>query len=470
MKRIVCLFLGLSIGISFAQTKFAVARYLKSNGTLDSSFGTGGRVATGFKHPVTQAELPAGVEDLAILDFPTRTIAVGNAGNFAALAAYTDSGGLDPNFNGGAGTRILHLESSGYAGANATSRANAVAVQNSKIVVAGWFMGDVCGLPPEGCVNRPQRFAVARFNPDGSLDQGFGVGGIVHTTFVDEGCSQSWADAVAIDATDRIIVGGSATCFAGDYFAVARFHSNGTLDFAFSQNGKATVNLESDASSLSSLRQRIRDLRTDVTGRIVGTGTLYETVYSGVLFEYGMFVAFRLLSTGQLDPGFNQSGVLRVREGFVQAHSNEGHALAIQPDGRIVAAGETWFTPPGSAAVRGFTVARVQSNGQLDTLFSGDGIQDTLFQNAPPYSHSGARDLALMGDKILAVGWSGGYFALAQYSSTGTLDPAFGNNGRVLTNFTCEGSEAASAVAVPNSRSTWFVVGGKADGNPCSRN
>jgi hypothetical protein len=88
-----------------------------------------------------------------------------------------------------------------------------------------------------------------------------------------------------------------------------------------------------------------------------------------------------------------------------------------------------------------------------------------LFENAPPYSDSRIRALALVGDKTLAVGWSGAKIAMARFNIDGSLDASFGINGKRRTHFSCTGSQVAEAVALPTIRgATWFLVGGTAQG------
>jgi hypothetical protein len=66
MKPYVCLLIGLTYATSHAQTRFALARY-QMNGTLDGTFGAGGKVGTKFQDPVTQADIPAKLNDLMLV-------------------------------------------------------------------------------------------------------------------------------------------------------------------------------------------------------------------------------------------------------------------------------------------------------------------------------------------------------------------------------------------------------------------
>src|SRR5207248_638470 len=96
----------------------------------------------------------------------------------------------------------------------------AVAVQtDGKIVAAG-----------SATFNNNSDFAVARYNPDGSLDPSFGSGGIV---FTDIGSNNDQINAIALQGDGRIVVAG---IYAGD-FALARYCPNGLLDRTFGNGG-----------------------------------------------------------------------------------------------------------------------------------------------------------------------------------------------------------------------------------------
>ena len=124
---------------------FAVARYL-ANGTLDASFGGVGIVTTDFGTPSDSARSIA-------IQADGRIVVAGGAGTSVAIARYNTDGTLDPTFSGD-GRLTMSLGGSGVA--------SALAIQagDGKIVVVGTVSGN---------------FAVARFNPNGTLDTTFGL-------------------------------------------------------------------------------------------------------------------------------------------------------------------------------------------------------------------------------------------------------------------------------------------------------
>src|SRR5262249_7428560 len=144
--------------------EFAVARY-NPNGTLDTSFGAGGVATT---NPT------GGTSDRAysvLLQPDGRIVLVGGSagGNSVAhfaLSRFTTTGAIDPSF-GGSGTVLTDLPGT-------YEQAFDAALQpDGKIVAVGQVNPGVS--PPT------YNFAVARYNPDGSLDSSFGGSGFVTT-------------------------------------------------------------------------------------------------------------------------------------------------------------------------------------------------------------------------------------------------------------------------------------------------
>jgi uncharacterized delta-60 repeat protein len=115
---------------------------------------------------------------------------------------------------------------------------------------------------------------------------------------------------------------------------------------------------------------------------------------------------------------------------------NEANAVAIQRNGKIVAAG---FARNSDAVRSDFALARYNSNGTLDTSFGRRGKVTTRFGGGR-YSLNEAYSVAIQTNgKIVAAGQSnasgGGDFALARYNGNGSLDTSFGKRGKVLTDF-----------------------------------
>jgi uncharacterized delta-60 repeat protein len=294
----------------------------------------------------------------------------------------------------------------------------AVVIQSDgKLLAAGW----AGSISTNGA-----RFALARYDADGGLDDTFGGDGRVTTNF-DVG--NEWVNAVAVQSDGKIVaVGGYKKASSNNArFALARYNPSGTLDTSFSGDGRVMTEFTTGYDYAE-------DVALQSDGKIVVAGG------AGGLTR-GRFALARYGVGGGLDPTFGGDGrvVTEFNTGFDVAD-----AIAVQDDGRIVAAGQ-------SAPVRGsnyrFAIARYNPGGSLDSGFSGDGKVTTNFTTGYDY----ASDMALQDDgKIVAVGAAAGAgerFALAQYETTGALDNGFGGDGKVITNFN-SGSDVATGVAV----------------------
>src|SRR6266542_4476130 len=146
---------------------------------------------------------------------------------------------------------------------------------------------------------------------------------------------------------------------------------------------------------------------------------------------------------GDLDPTFGGDG--EVTTHFTAWSDESANAVAIQADGKIVAAGGTF-----SAFYHDkFALARYNADGTLDTSFGGDGKVTTHFAAG---SEDGAHAVAIQANgKIVAAGnshLSNERFALARYNSDGKLDTSFGGDGKVTTRFAAGSYDFASAVAI----------------------
>jgi uncharacterized delta-60 repeat protein len=364
---------------------------------------------------------------LAVIAF--LTLAVGPLARLAGAATQGDSpevvaAGLDTTF-GGAGKVSLAI---GPGAPGNGARAEALAIQqDGKIVVAGsaWQPGTSID------------FAVARFNLDGSLDQSFGAGGKVATDFFG---MEDEAQAVAIQPDGKILVAGRAAIQAEtegvlDFdFALARYKPDGTLDQGFGSAGKVTTHFADG-------RNEGQALVLQPDGKIVVAGLAPDANGESdfALARYG--------SDGSLDSSFGAGGT--VRTDFF-GDDDAALAITIQPDGKLIAAGEA----AGGVSVIGtpngtdFALARYNPNGSLDSTFGKAGKVTTDFLGA---NDVGFSVTVLATGKIVVAGTAShrnlkSDIALARYNPDGTLDTAFGTAGLTLSNFPSD--DAAFALAV----------------------
>jgi uncharacterized delta-60 repeat protein len=377
---------------------FALVRY-NTDGSLDPTFDTDGKVTTDFAGSIAEAQGVAIQGDGKIVAAGLAFVSPNY--NFA-LARYNTDGSLDTTFDtdGKVTTNVAGSEDGAFG----------VAIQeDGKVVAAGCAGASVCASAD---------FAVARYNTDGSLDTTFDTDGKVTTNVAGKGAG---ASAVAIQGDGKIVPAG----FAGSDFALARYNTDGSLDTTFDTDGKITTNV---AGSLDGAY----GVAIQEDGKIVTAG------FADVSGTYD-FVLVRYSTNGSLDTTFDGDG--KVTTDFAGKGAGAS-AVAIQGDGKIVTAGGACCFPGNGD----FALARYNTDGSLDPTFDIDGLVTTDF--AGPGSPDGALAVALQGDgKIVAAGGAGSDFALARYYTDGSLDPTFDADGRVTTDFgggppSCAGNRA----------------------------
>ena len=384
---------GRSIGVALALagvlTALSARPALAASGDLDTTFGGDGKVVTHFQD--------GGSASGVAIQADGKVVAVGSAGGRFALARYDQDGTPDASF-GGDGKVTTPFTGGGAA--------RAVAVQaNGKIVVAGVAGDRIVGEVRQG------RFALARYTPQGTLDTTFGGDGKVTTDFTNGFDS---ANGVAIQANGKIVAAGGAS---ESRFALARYNRDGTLDTFFGGDGRVTTTFPLQAGGPAF------GVAIQADGKIVAAGVR----------DFDGFALARYKRNGALDRTFSGDGrvITRVGQGEEAATS-----VAIQADGKIVAAGYT-DVPHEFGDTFGpgrFALARYRADGTLDSSFGGDGKVTTRFGS----EGSSAKGVAIDGHgRIVAAGHSGGgtRFALTQYEHNGILDTAFGGDGRVTTPF-----------------------------------
>jgi len=376
-----------------------------ADGDLDPLFGSGGMVMTDLGRSTDIANAVA-------IQADGKSVVVGTTyrnNDFSdedfVVTRYNTDGMLDNTFGNRGKVRT------DFPGLAAVP--SSVVIQpDGKIVVAGGafplftFLGN---------------FKVARYNPNGSLDTSFGDGGIVTTIFP----AGSYASDVALQSDGKIIAAGTVFVdfIIGESsdtdFALARYNPDGTPDATFGNNGQVATDFlgfEDDAFSIL--------IQPD--GKIVAVGSANDpaTFYD--------FAAARYLSNGAIDTTFGVAG--KVRTDFGDQNFDRARSAALQPDGRIVAAG---FAISHGGGVQNFAVARYTSNGVLDTTFNRDGRTQIDFGTC---CQSATKVLLQSDGKIIAVGGASGEssdddFLLARLSPRGKLDNTFGIGGEVRTSF-----------------------------------
>jgi uncharacterized delta-60 repeat protein len=375
----------------------------------------------------------------------------------ANVGSSSATGALDVNFG-----------SSGTVTAAGAAAGTAVAVQSDgKLIVVG--------------TNSSFAISVSRYNLDGTLDTTFGPGGTVTRKLG----NQDTATSVAIQADDKIVVGGAMGVVSGSFsnrVEVLRFNADGTPDLSFGPNHDGRFTTTSVSSTQAG--SIVNGVGVDrVSGKIIVAGTAGNASKS-------QLIVGRLMADGTPDTSFGSSTTGFVATQYSTAYTLDGgNALVLQPDGKIVVAGSTnaqpaivrfdangivdpafgnggWVNAPGDASTNGSlasvaidSTGRIVAAGMISNHWgllrvSTGGAIDSSFgtKASPPALSAAAYSLAIQKDgQILVTGSSdnsngpnGGTFATERYKSDGTRDINFGTGGIVFTNF---GTPTAGSLA-----------------------
>jgi uncharacterized delta-60 repeat protein len=349
----------------------------------------------------------------------------------SAPAAHSAPGDLDTTF-GGDGivrTNLTRAEDDGYA----------VAIQaDGKIVVAG----------EAGVGGRNPRFAIVRYEADGSLDPTFGGGDGIVT--IDFSRYDDFPFAVRIQPDGKIVLAGAAAYSGPDSrFALARLTPDGSLDPTFGGDGKVVTNVTPSYDWANGMALQ-------PNGKIVVVGSLSAGSTNG---KIGVL---RYRSDGSLDPTFGKNGIVRADP---TPTYDDGMAVGVEADGQIVVAGGAGFAGPNER----FVMLAFEHNGTLDPTFGGDGMVKTDLTPGSDIPFG----LAIQSDGEIVV--AGGaamdaadpMFGLARYNRDGSLDPGLDSDGTVLTNFT-PFSDGAYSVAI-DSNGRIVAAGTAGNGGPAPR-
>ncbi len=347
-----------------------IARYLP-DGTLDGTLN-----GTGYNTTIFGAAAIG--KAVTIQPSDQKIVVAGFSDNTIGVLRYTTAGILDTTF-GTAGRVNLNL------GIN--EQGNAVAMQSGKILVAG-----------NATVADVSQFFITRLNSNGALDSGFGTAGITLTP-IGDGCT---ANAMGIQSTGRIVLGGTAVVSGQVVFALARYNSSGVLDTTFGTSGTTYVPIGNFASGTA--------LAIDSSNRILLSGFSIDTS------NHTIAVA-RLTANGTLDGSFGTSGIVTID--IPTTEVDHGLGIALQADGNIVITGTS-----GADIV----VIRLNgTDGSLDTTFGGGAgyVLTTVGEEA------GGTAVAIQpADQMIVVaGFTDISSLILRYDVDGNLDTTFGGAG-----------------------------------------
>ena len=290
----------------------APAARVETNGSRDTSFGSGG-----FTSAIT---VPVNISGNIALQADGKVLLAAGTGNPSVMARFTTSGQFDTNFGGGSG--LISLTNAGPT--------QIAEEKNGKILVAS---GEASKL-----VFQPQPVAqagsISRYNSNGTVDTTFGAGGTA--------ASVASASALLLQANGDIVVAGAITSklsappAANDVgFGIVRYSGNGMIDKKFGTGGVAMVDLGPNAPTSAAYAVA---LQTD--GALVVAGAAGGAIVGNNLAS--SFGLARFTSAGVLDSTFGSSGTVITTVASGQYSWVTG--LAIQSDGKIVASGTSKFS------------------------------------------------------------------------------------------------------------------------------
>lgn len=383
---------------------FALARFT-TEGTADSSFGTNGKVTTEFGVTNQNAYAVALQSGGKIIIAGS---ASGSGGDDFVLARFTTDGTPDSSF--GTNGKVRTDLNGSY------DQLYSLAIRGDSILAGGVSVK-----------SEVSNFTLVRYTPDGSIDSSFGLNGIAYAEFGND----SQINSLALANNNTIVAAGYVYYYNpgndswAENLALARFKPDGTLDSSFGTNG--LINSDIGGRDDALLSAAVLE-----NGSVVTSGTTFDTTinnYDFILLRYDI--------AGVPDNSFNGTGL--VKEYYRWPVESYMGPIALQPDGKKVVGGEADIYDEYGNYTYVFALARVKTDGTLDSSFGTNGRVITQF----PEGDASAYVLGIRNNYIYAGGYgehfidsTGNYdedFALARYTMDGILDSSFGTNGIVTT-------------------------------------
>ncbi|MCB9430637.1 MAG: hypothetical protein H6668_01520 [Ardenticatenaceae bacterium] len=355
-----------------------LARY-NPDGTLDSTFGTGGIATPGLG--IKPAEVAIRDDGKIVV---AGTFKAGSSGEFIMVAQYDGDGLLDTSF---ANEGILLFQHNLI-----NVRGEAMVLQpDGKILVAGFVYSSTT----------PLKFITVRFTVAGELDSSFGDfidpsqptlgrSGRAVTSFT---TGNDAVATIALQSDGKIIVAGRVDAANDRRFAIARYESDGDLDTSF---GNAGVIID-ERTVVSS---EVRSITIQPNNYIVAMGH----TNSGLGEVSGMTV-MRLTIDGNFDSSFADNGLFIHPN--IPSHSWSGEDLVLTSNHKIMVAYEGHGVGGGNS----IGLARLSADGQLDTTYGSAGFVRKVFPNG-----ANVYKMAVQADgKIVTVGDGSSNFMLLRF-------------------------------------------------------
>ncbi len=315
----------------------------------------------------------------------------------SVLMLAQSDGTIDLNF-GGTGKIIASVGTH-------NSWASSMQIQDDgKIVLAGNSI-------PETKV----AFTLLRFNEDGTLDNNFGTNGIVYTEI---GMS-SFISSIIIQPDGKIIASGSANTGENIFdWATVRYNEDGSLDDSFGNNGIVLTNIENSSSNSGIALQS--------SGKIVVNGYSSNGISTGIS-------SLRYNSDGSLDLTYGVDGFSLFK--IIDSPDIESWAIDMDVSDNLYTAGMTYDLDLSRNKI---IIAKFLPDGAIDNDFGISGIVKTSLGNSDDFANA----IVCHPDQtiIIAGTTTNGAF-LAKYDEFGNLDPEFGTDGILMTDFGTDENE-----------------------------
>lgn len=355
-----------------------LARF-NSNGTVDNTFGTNGKVII---------EISGGSNwgGQVALQSTGKILLSGTCRDFSnkwcfALARFNIDGSLDNTFNG-SGTAITSFNTTTYA-----DYCYGITLQSDDKIIQ-------VGLGQDSAATK--NFATVRFNADGTLDNSFGSGGKALTNFG----TYDQAQDVAVQQDGKIVVAGISGSGAPSSFALLRYNTSGILDNTFGSGGKVTTLFGLGGSSgIAYDSDGAGKVLIQPDGKIIlmGSSVLGTTVTNQV--DAAIALA-RYNTDGSLDNTFGNGGKVR-NPSYTSEPTYSATSATLQPDGKILVAGKVDWDFANS--IVDFFFARYNADGSLDSTFGVNGFSAVSLDSLTDAAYT----IAMQTDgKIIAAGMS----------------------------------------------------------------
>lgn len=363
---------------------FAIVRYT-SDGFLDNTFNSGGAlpglavVDFGANEVATSMAIQS---DGKVVLAGYKSSSVGSNDGVFALARINTNGTLDNTFG-----------TSGKVTTAVGTEANAFSILQS----GGVFV--VSGFSWTGS---SYDFALVRYNNNGTLDNTFGTGGKVTTNFGVNAVAYS----IIVQADAKVVAAGFASPDGStNYFALARYNINGSLDNTFGTGGKVTTSIGTAGSDAAYALTYDR-----ISGKLAAAGSSFNGSDND-------FAVVRYSPNGLPDATFDGDGKVTTA---IATGNDIAYTIAFQPDGKILAAGSSDY---GFGTDADYSIVRYMSNGLLDNSFNSSGSKPGT--NLIDFGGNDfGYDIATQGNNIIIGGVTGATLGTARLLNSSVILPA----------------------------------------------